>query len=63
VRRKTMGKVRNDSCPKCKTGKITLDRDFYGWYEYCVQCGYVRDLPDLPRYYKDGVKAHHQTRR
>ena len=32
------------SCPKCKTGAIGVDRDQYGWYEYCIQCGYVRDL-------------------
>jgi len=32
------------NCPKCKTGAIGFDRDQYGWYEYCIQCGYVRDL-------------------
>jgi hypothetical protein len=35
------------SCPKCKTGTIGVDRDQYGWYEYCIQCGYVRDLIDM----------------
>jgi len=32
------------SCPRCKEGDITFDRDQYGWYEYCIQCGYTRDL-------------------
>lgn len=32
------------SCPKCKTGAVGVDRDQYGWYEYCIQCGYVRGL-------------------
>ena len=32
------------SCPRCKKGDITLDRDHHGWYEYCFQCGYMRDL-------------------
>ncbi len=32
------------SCPKCKEGDVTFDRDQYGWYEYCIQCGYTRDL-------------------
>jgi hypothetical protein len=32
------------SCPKCKTGAVGVDRDQYGWYEYCIQCGYIRDL-------------------
>jgi len=31
------------SCPRCKKGDVTLDRDYYGWYEYCIQCGYARD--------------------
>ena len=36
--------LRLKSCPKCKNGDVTLDRDYYGWYEYCIQCGYERDL-------------------
>ena len=36
--------MRLKSCPKCKTGAVGIDRDHYGWYEYCLQCGYVRDL-------------------
>jgi hypothetical protein len=35
------------SCPKCKTGDIGVDRDHYGWYEYCIQCGYMRDLVSI----------------
>jgi hypothetical protein len=36
--------LRLKSCPRCKKGDIGLDRDHHGWYEYCIQCGYVRDL-------------------
>jgi hypothetical protein len=32
------------NCPRCKKGNIGVDRDQYGWYEYCIQCGYTRDL-------------------
>ncbi|MFH1003712.1 MAG: hypothetical protein V1780_06175 [Chloroflexota bacterium] len=35
--------LRLKSCPRCN-GDIRLDRDQYGWYEECIQCGYVRDL-------------------
>jgi ssDNA-binding Zn-finger/Zn-ribbon topoisomerase 1 len=35
------------SCPKCKTGDIAIDRDHNGWYEYCIQCGYMSDLPSM----------------
>ena len=31
-------------CPRCKKGDVALDRDQYGWYEYCIQCGYMRNL-------------------
>jgi hypothetical protein len=36
--------LRPKSCPRCKTGDIGVDRDHHGWYEYCIQCGYMRDL-------------------
>jgi len=36
--------LKRKSCPKCKTGDLTLERDFYGWYECCIQCGYQRTL-------------------
>jgi hypothetical protein len=36
--------IRLKSCPKCKTGDLTIDRDHHGWYEYCIQCGYTSDL-------------------
>ncbi|MGD9116671.1 MAG: hypothetical protein PVJ61_05790 [Dehalococcoidia bacterium] len=36
--------IRLKSCPKCKTGDVTIDRDHHGWYEYCIQCGYQSDL-------------------
>ena len=39
--------LRLKSCPKCKNGDVMLDRDYYGWYEYCIQCGYVRDLMSM----------------
>jgi ssDNA-binding Zn-finger/Zn-ribbon topoisomerase 1 len=39
--------LRQKSCPKCKKGNIGVDKDQYGWYEYCIQCGYTRDLVSL----------------
>ena len=30
-------------CPKCG-GNIYLDADYYGWYEQCLQCGYIYDM-------------------
>ena len=34
------------SCPRCK-GDIRLDSDQYGWYEECLQCGYMHDLEKM----------------
>jgi hypothetical protein len=31
-------------CKKCQ-GTLILDKDEFGWYEECIQCGYSRDLP------------------
>ena len=37
------------SCPRCKQGDVAIDRDYYGWYEYCVQCGYTKDLDSMSK--------------
>jgi hypothetical protein len=37
----TMWKLRN--CPRCQ-GDLFLDKDLYGWYEQCLQCGYRREM-------------------
>jgi hypothetical protein len=42
-----MKMLRQKSCPRCKKGDIGVDRDQYGWYEYCIQCGYTRDLVNI----------------
>jgi Zn ribbon nucleic-acid-binding protein len=34
---------RLEQCPKCK-GYVMLQRDSYGWYVECLQCGYTHDL-------------------
>ncbi len=30
-------------CPKCG-GDLFVDYDLNGWYEECLQCGYLHDL-------------------
>jgi len=41
-----MRKWRLKSCPRCK-GDLYLEKDIYGWYEQCLQCGYVKDLDPI----------------
>ncbi len=32
------------ACPRCE-GDLHTNRDMYGSYKQCIQCGYMRDLP------------------
>lgn len=41
-----IGMLSFKSCPRCK-GTVILEKDEYGWYEQCLQCGYLRDLKTL----------------
>ena len=34
------------SCPRCG-GDFFLERDWCGWYEQCLQCGYRAELEDI----------------
>jgi hypothetical protein len=38
---------RLNSCPKCK-GQLLLEKDNYGVYQQCLQCGYLHDLQTFP---------------
>ena len=31
------------NCPRC-SGDLFLDRDEYGWFEMCIQCGHMRSM-------------------
>ena len=43
-------------CPRC-SGDISFDRDSFGWYEQCIQCGYLRDLPMIFGFDKSFIRA------
>jgi hypothetical protein len=47
-------------CPKCG-GNVYLDSDYFGWYEQCLQCGFVSDLKNIAevknRFAKETVRA------
>ncbi|HLC30894.1 MAG TPA: YheV family putative metal-binding protein [Dehalococcoidia bacterium] len=32
------------NCPKCGKGDLIQEKDIYGSYRQCVQCGYLEDL-------------------
>lgn len=34
------------SCPKCMTGTIEHNRDPFTEYLQCLNCGFMRDIPD-----------------
>jgi len=33
------------ACPKCG-GDLKIEKDSYGQYKQCVQCGWIRDISD-----------------
>jgi len=33
------------ACPRCK-GDLNGNRDMYGSYDECLQCGYMRDIEE-----------------
>ena len=35
-----------NGCPKCR-GDVLVDKDEYGQYEECLQCGYLRVLESV----------------
>lgn len=35
--------LRLKGCPRCN-GDVYFDWDFYGWFEQCLQCGYMHYL-------------------
>jgi hypothetical protein len=37
---------RLESCPKCK-GRLLLEKDNYGSYQQCLQCGFIHDLETI----------------
>ena len=39
------------SCPRCR-GDLLIDHDYHGWYEQCLQCGYMGELKDITEFKK-----------
>ena len=48
--------MRLKGCPRCK-GDVLLDRDEYGWYEQCMQCGYLCDVKNIAEAPKERTKT------
>ena len=51
---KRTGFLMKTRCPKCG-GNIYLDNDIEGWYEECLQCGYMTELVEV-KPHKEAVK-------
>lgn len=35
--------MRLNGCRRCK-GALVIEKDVYGWYEECIQCGYMHNI-------------------
>ena len=42
--------------PRCG-GNIFMDKDIYGWYEQCLQCGRSSDLPEFGEFLKQKSRS------
>ena len=42
------------ACPRCR-GDLYFDRDFYGQYKQCIQCGHMEDIAPAPRARRQGT--------
>ena len=49
------------ACPRCR-GDLYIDRDFYGQYKQCIQCGHMEDLAPAPRARRQGVIRRNRDR-
>ena len=49
------------SCPRCK-GDIYPNKDIYGAYKECLQCGYIEDIADEGAYSRLHAVLDHLTR-
>ena len=36
-------------CPKCG-GSLFTDRDIYGWFQHCINCGLHRELKNIDEF-------------
>lgn len=50
------------SCPKCR-GDVFVDYDMDGWYEQCLQCGYLHDLQTMLGVKEQQVKEQPHSRK
>ena len=42
---KGVGMIILKGCPRCR-GDVQINKDFYGKYRECLQCGYMEDLEE-----------------
>jgi len=53
-------KWRLRSCPRC-SGDIFIEKNLYGWYETCLQCGYCCELRDLDNFGQSPAPKEQET--
>lgn len=47
---------KSKGCPRCG-GDIFTDRDLDGWYEQCLQCGYLQYMDSIFEMQQEPIKA------
>ena len=61
LRRRVRVRLKLKSCPRCK-GDVVVELDQFGWYEECIQCGYLHDLQNVVEVKQQAAQRGHNTR-
>jgi hypothetical protein len=51
-----------NGCPRCQGDIVLGNEDQYGWYEQCLQCGYIHDLQTIVQVEPQSVQIRKKTR-
>jgi DNA-directed RNA polymerase subunit M/transcription elongation factor TFIIS len=51
-----------NSCPRCQGDMVLDNKDQYGWYEQCLQCGYIHDLETIVQVDPQSVERRKKTK-
>jgi len=51
-----------NSCPRCQGDIVLGNEDRYGWYEQCLQCGYIHDLQIIVQVEPQPVQRRKKTK-
>jgi len=59
--RRVQLRLKLKGCPRCK-GDVVVELDQFGWYEECIQCGYLHDMQNVVEVKQQVAQRGHNTK-